>query len=75
MFFKITDGKKFVTDLVQLAPLIKTVQQSLADRDAIAKHKKEKNGGLLKLVGVNISLSITGLQTVSNDPFLQAVHV
>jgi hypothetical protein len=67
MFFKITDGKKFVTDLVKLAPMIQTVQQTLANRDAIAKHKKEKKTGLIEMVGANISLTYTGLQAVSNN--------
>ncbi|KAF5347724.1 hypothetical protein D9756_010307 [Leucocoprinus leucothites] len=64
MFFKINNGKRFVTDLAKLAPLIKTVAQSLQDREAIDKHKKEKKPGLIKLVGANISLTSTGLQAV-----------
>lgn len=65
IFFQIVDGKKFVQDLKELIPLIKTVEQVLKDRDDIAKHKKEKKPGLIKMVGVNISLSYTGLRAVS----------
>lgn len=53
-----------MADLVKFVPLIKTVAQSLQDRDDIARHKRENKIGLLKLAGVNISLTNTGLHEV-----------
>ena len=56
-----------MADLVKLVPLIKTVAQSLQDRDDIARHKRENKIGLLKLAGVNISLTNTGLHEVKTN--------
>lgn len=67
IFFKINNGKRFLADLVKLVPLIKTVAQSLQDRDDIASHKRESKKGLFKLAGVNISLTSTGLHEVKTN--------
>ncbi|KAJ3566218.1 hypothetical protein NP233_g7137 [Leucocoprinus birnbaumii] len=64
MFFKITNGKQFVADLVKLVPLIQTVAQSLKDRDDIDQHKKAKKPGLIPMAGANISLTKTGLDAM-----------
>lgn len=66
IFFQITDAKNFIENLKELAPLIKTTEQVLQDRDDIDKHKKSGKGGLIVMSGVNIALSYTGLRAVSD---------
>jgi Dyp-type peroxidase family len=68
-FFQIDDGKvdEFRAQLAQLIPLIRTAAQALDDHKRIrksqkdAEHKKEPKP-LLKLSGVNIAFSHSGLK-------------
>ena len=63
-FFQITNVRLFRSQLVQLAPLIKTVAQVLKDRKAIDNHKKEDHKTLIRLVSVNVAFSHKGFKEV-----------
>jgi hypothetical protein len=68
-FFVITDKDKFRTDLRSFNPLVKTVAQVLADRQAIKENKRKCAPGskpsLIPMVGVNIAFSHFGFQKVT----------
>jgi hypothetical protein len=81
-FFVINEAKAtdFRRQLKQLLPSITSCKQASGDRSELAKHKKSKTAPgkhtvpskkddpeLLKLVGVNIAFSFTGLEKVSRS--------
>ncbi|KAF6747547.1 peroxidase TAP [Ephemerocybe angulata] len=71
-FFEITDVTGFRTNLRDFVPVVKTVAQTLKDREAIDKHKKESGHGghkppTIPLVGVNIAFSHLGFAKLGID--------
>lgn len=72
VFFQIENAQAFRTQLTKLVPMITSTAQVQADRATIAQNKKdakEKNVAppLLKMCGVNISFTHTGLVKVGGD--------
>jgi len=61
LFFQIDNVDGFRKQLVQLAPLITTAEQVANDKDSIKKHKQAGNTDLLKISGLNIAFSQSGL--------------
>lgn len=57
--------------MAKFIPLIKTVDQILKDRDAIKDNKRKHpdDNKLIPIVGVNVSFSHFGLQTVRSTKF------
>ncbi|TCD63943.1 hypothetical protein EIP91_004753 [Steccherinum ochraceum] len=61
LFFQIDNVGGFRKQLGQLAPKITTAQQAASDRDSIKQHKQTGGTGLLKISGLNIAFSQSGL--------------
>ena len=64
MFFQIDNVDGFRKQLRQLVPKITTAEQAANDKDTIKKHKQAGGKDLLKISGLNIAFSQTGLTKV-----------
>lgn len=68
-FFRIDDKHvtDFRTQLLHLLPLITSSTDATGHRERIARHKRNKDAGLLSITGVNVAFSSRGLQKVSSN--------
>ncbi|KAH8102235.1 Dyp-type peroxidase [Cristinia sonorae] len=61
VFFQIDNADAFRKQLAALVPKITTAAQAASDKDKIKEHKRNGGKDLLKISGLNISFSQTGL--------------